>query len=353
MSSTLDERLLEATTGALELFGVYLGTRLGLYRTLARHGRMTAAELADAAGVHPRYAREWLEQQAVAGFVAVDDPARPADARRYRLPADHAGVLVDPVDPAHVAPFADMVVGIAQVLDRVAASYRDGSGVPYADYGADFRRGQGGINRPAFLTELTGRWLPAAADVHARLSRPGARIADVGCGHGWSSIAMARAYPDAEVIGYDADAASIAEARGHAAAAGVAARFVRADAGAIAEDGPFDAIVALEVLHDLARPGETLAACRRALTEDGTLIVVDEKVAPRFTAPGDLAERLMYGWSISHCLPAALAEQPSAGLGTVLREDVVGDLGAAAGFASTRVVDVDAGFFRVYRLEPR
>jgi 2-polyprenyl-3-methyl-5-hydroxy-6-metoxy-1,4-benzoquinol methylase len=348
MPQTLDERLLEATTGTLELFGVYLGTRLGLYRTLAERGRLTAPELADAAGINPRYAREWLEQQAVAGFLAVDDPARPADARRYRLPADHAGVLVDPDDPAHVAPFADMLVGIARVLDEVVEAYRDGSGVPYAHYGAAFRVGQGSINRPAFLTDLTGSWLPAAPDVHARLSREGARIADVGCGHGWSTVALARAYPGAEVIGYDADAPSVEEARGHAG--GTSARFVHGDATALLDDGPFDAVLVLEALHDMARPVEVLAACRKALAPGAAMIVVDEKVAPRFTAPGDVLERLMYGWSIIHCLPAALAEQPSAALGTVLREDTLRELATAAGFTSVAALDVDAGFFRVYVL---
>jgi SAM-dependent methyltransferase len=171
----------------------------------------------------------------------------------------------------------------------------------------------------------------------------------VGCGHGWSTIALARAYPAAEVIGYDVDEPSVAEARGHAAGTGV--RFVHGDAVAVAGEGWFDAILVLEALHDMARPIDVLAACRKALVPDGTLIVVDEKVAPRFTAPGDVIERLMYGWSISHCLPAALAEQPSAALGTVLREDTVRELAAAAGFASVQVVPVDAGFFRVYRME--
>lgn len=346
---TLDERLTEATTGTLELFSIYLGTRLGLYHTLTERGRLTAPGLATASGIHPRYAREWLEQQAVAGLLAVDDPTRPPEQRRYRLPADHAGVLADPDDPTHVAPFADMVVGIARALDEVVDAYRGGAGVPYSHYGAAFRRGQGGINRPAFTADLTGSWLPAAGDVHPRLAHPGARIADVGCGHGWSTIALARAYPHAEVVGYDLDAASITEARTHAAAAGVDVRFVEADAADLADQGPFDAVIVLEALHDLARPVEALAACRKALTEDGSVIIVDERVAIEFSAPGDLTERLMYGYSVNHCLPAAMTEQPSAALGTVLREDTIRTLANTAGFATTEVI-ADAGFFRVYRL---
>lgn len=350
--TTLDERLIEATTATLELFGVHLGTRLGLYRELSRRGGLTAPELARGAGIHPRYSREWLEQQAVAGILAVDDVALPADERRYRLPAEHARVLVDPEDPAHVAPFADMVVGIAGVLDDVAVAYRDGTGVPYHRYGAHFRRGQGGINRPAFAVDLTASWLGAAPDLHARLAQPGARIADVGCGHGWSTIALAHAYPDAEVVGVDDDRSSVEEARTHAAAAGVDVRFVEADAGALREMGRFDAVLLLECLHDLARPVDALVACRTALRPGGAVLVVDEKVADEFTAPADLTERLMYGWSISHCLPAALAGPgTSAGLGTVLRAGAVRELAAAAGFATACPVDVDAGFFRVYRLE--
>jgi len=163
---------------------------------------------------------------------------------------------------------------------------------------------------------------------------------------------VAEAYPEAEVVGYDADAASVDEARTHACEAGSRARFVLADAGVLAEDGPFDAILLLEALHDLSRPTEVLVACRSALAPGGSLIVADEAVADDFTAPGDDLERMMYGWSISHCLPAAMAEQPSAAIGTVIRPDTVRALASDAGFTSTEIVDVDAGMFRLYRLVP-
>ena len=245
MTPSLDERLFEATIGTLELFGVYLGTRLGLYRVLSEDGPRRPGELAAAAGIDQRYAREWLEQQAVAGMVTVDDVGLPSDERSYRLPPEHVGVLVDPDDGAHVAPFAEMVVGIAGALDEVVEAYRSGGGVPYARYGRAFRHGQGGINRPAFRADLIESWIPAVSDVHERLGAPGARVADVGCGHGWSTIALAQAYPHAEVVGYDGDVSSIEEARGYADDAGVPVRFEHAAAAAVAGEGPFDAVLAV------------------------------------------------------------------------------------------------------------
>ena len=141
MTSSLDERLAEATVGALELFGVYLGTRLDLYRTLHDGGPQRVDEFAKAAQVDPRYAREWLEQQAVAGMIEVDDPTRPADERRYQLPAEHVATLLDEQHAAHVAPFAELIVGVAQTLDDVAVAYRDGTEVRYERYGPNFRQG--------------------------------------------------------------------------------------------------------------------------------------------------------------------------------------------------------------------
>jgi 2-polyprenyl-3-methyl-5-hydroxy-6-metoxy-1,4-benzoquinol methylase len=349
--TSLDQRVLQSAIGALELFGIYLGDRLGLYAALRDGKARTPGELAERCGIHPRYAREWLEQQAVAGVLEVAAKSEDAAARRYRLPEEHAAIVADADHPAHLAPLGRMLAGVGRVLEEVAAAYRSGGGVPYARYGADFRHGQGGINRPAFGASLVDAWIPAVPGLAERLAS-GGRLADLGCGQGWSALAVARRFPAAEVWGLDADSASIEDARAAATAAALSVRFECADAGALAGHGPFDAVLLLEVLHDLARPGEVLAAARAALADDGVLLVADELVAPSFAAPGDDLERMMYGWSIVHCLPTQMAEPGSAALGTVLRESTVRELAAGAGFRETRVLDVDGGFFRLYELRP-
>ena len=347
----LADRLFQATIHTVEMFGVYLGKRLGLYAALHARGPLTPAGLASAAGIAERYAREWLEQQAVAGLLAVDDAARPAAERRYRMPAEHVGVLVDPDHPAHVAPFAEMVAGVGGALEHVIEAYRSGRGVPYEAYGAAFVTGQGGINRPAFTLDLTGAWLPAVPDLHRRLAAdPPARVADVGCGVGWSTLALARAYPRATIVGYDMDAASVTEARRRAAADTLAVRFEQKGAEAVAGDGPFDLVLVLEALHDMARPTKALAAFRAALAPGGSVLVADERVAERFVAPGDPVERMMYGWSIVHCLPVSMAEQPSEAIGTAIRPDTVRRCAADAGLTRCEVLAIDNLLFRFYRL---
>jgi 2-polyprenyl-3-methyl-5-hydroxy-6-metoxy-1,4-benzoquinol methylase len=341
---------LHSTVHTLEVFSVYLGQELGLYAALSSGARVTPPELARATGIAPRYAREWLEQQAVAGLLRVEPVAAPADERRYWLPAEHVNVLVTRDHPAHLAPLAQMVAGIGGVLDQIVHAYRSGGGVPYASFGAAFRQGQAGINRPAFLVDLVERWIPAMPDLHERLTAAPLRVADVGCGAGWSTIAMAGAYPHTDIVGFDADPASIADARTNAAAAGVAARFETADAIDVVARGPFDLILVLEALHDMSRPVNVLRALRGALRPNGTLLIADEKVAEHFHAPADEIERLMYGWSIVHCLPVSLAETPSAAIGTVMRSETVRRLAQDAGFGRLEVLPVDGGFFRLYRL---
>ena len=348
----LTSRLLQSTTQALELYGIYLGKELGLYDVLKSGRRFTAPELADAADIAPRYARDWLEQQAVAGLIDVERASLPPDERRYWLPAEHANVLAAEDHPAHLAPLAQMVAGVGGALERVAAAYRTGDGVAYPHFGAAFRKGQAGINRPAFLTDLVDRWIPAMPDVHQALISSRLRVADVGCGAGWSTISMARTFPLAEVRGFDADEASVNDARANAAAHGVPVRFEISDAAVLAGHGPFDLVFVLEALHDMARPADVLRSLVHALAPGGSVIVADEKVGDHFHAPADDLERLMYGWSIVHCLPVSMAERPSAAIGTVIREETVRALANEAGLTRIDVLPVDGGFFRLYRLRP-
>ena len=350
--ASLDTRLFEAAIGSLEMLSVHLGRRLGLYDAIRDAGEVTVDDLATRASIAPRYAREWLEQQAVAGFITVDDPDADAANRRFRLSDEQQAVFVEPDHPAHVSPVADMIAGIGHALDDVADAYRRGTGVAYKDYGPHLRHGQGGINRPAYTTALAD-WLDAT-EIGPRLrdAGPAARIADVGCGQGWSTIALAAAYPQADIVGFDDDTASIDDARLHAAAAGVDVTFAALPATAVADHGPFDAVIVLETLHDIAHPVDALLAWRRALARGGAVVIADEKVADTFTAPGDETERFMYGFSVLHCLPSSMAEPDSAALGTVLRAATVHELTAEAGFERCAEIDVDAGFFRIYELTP-
>src|SRR5688572_6386258 len=190
-------RIFQSMLGAMDLFNLYLGDRLGLYRALADGGPATSGELAARAGIAERYAREWLEQQAVGGILEVDDAGKDAEARWYSLPAGHDEVLLDRDSLSYLAYVGRFAVSIGQATPSVLEAFRTGGGVSWAAYGADAREGQADQNRPLFLNLLGKEWLPSIADVHARLQAdPPARVADIGCGAGWSSIALAKAYPN-------------------------------------------------------------------------------------------------------------------------------------------------------------
>jgi hypothetical protein len=183
----LADRLFSSANATFDLAGVYLGDRLGLFRALADGGPATSAELAGRTALDERYVREWLEQEAVSGILEADGSGDAA-ARRYTLPAGHREVLVDELSLAHMTPFVRAIVGSIRMLPGIMAAFTDGGGVAWADYGDDLREGQAAGNRPQFQ-HLMADWLGQIPDVHARLSAPGARVADVACGEGWSTIA--------------------------------------------------------------------------------------------------------------------------------------------------------------------
>jgi SAM-dependent methyltransferase len=349
----LTERLFGAMLAGFDLLTVYLGDRLGYYRALAEEGPATSAQLAARTGTAERYAREWLEQQAVTGILSVENPDDDAEARRFAFPAGHDGVLVDPDSLNYLIPAIRTLVAIGQVLPAIEEAYRTGGGVPFEAFGQDLREGQAGMNRPQFARLLATEWLPAMPDVHARLQvGVPARVADIGMGAGWSSIAFARTYPTVVVDGYDLDVPSVELARANAAEAGVddRVRFHVHDASDPALAGTYDLACAFECIHDMSQPVAALASMRRLVGDGGTVLVMDERVADRFEAPGDDVERFMYGYSVLHCLPAGMAEQPSLATGTVMRKDVFRRYAAEAGYRDVEVLPIEHDTFVFYRL---
>jgi SAM-dependent methyltransferase len=347
--------LFKKIIGAMEVATVYLGDRLGLYRALADGGPATPAELAGRTGTHKRYAREWLEQQAVAGILEVVDAGADGSDRRYGLPAGHAEVMLDQDSLGYFAPVARFTMAMVRPLPALVEAFRTGEGLPYPDYGADAREGLADANRVQFVNLLGSEWLPSVPDVHERLQAdPPARVPDVGCGTGWSSISIARAYPKARVDGFDLDEPSVELARANAERAGLADRvsFHVRDASDAALEGRYDLATAFECIHDMGRPVEALRAMRRLVGEEGAVIVADERVADSFQAPGDETERLMYGWSVLFCLPTGLADEPSVGTGTVMRQRTLRRYATEAGYRDVDVLPIENDLWRFYRLLP-
>ncbi|MDX6256963.1 MAG: hypothetical protein QOJ11_3297 [Frankiales bacterium] len=342
--------LFMATLATMELANVELGIRLGLYEALAGHGQLTSAELAKATGTVERYVREWLEQQAVAGVLDVEDPSQPPVARRFSLPNAHAHVLLDDDSEACMKPCAAVVPWVGKSLEIMTEEFRRGEGVEFGRF--DLHDLQAAFTRPVFIHHLVQDWLPSLPEVQAKLAagQP-VRIAEVGCGEGVAALTIAAAYPNAQVDGYDLDEASIRVARASAADAGVGdrVRFEMRDAGDPAISGDYDLVMALEMLHDVPDPVSVLRTMRTLAADDGTVLVVDERTEDTFTLPASEMERFLYTFSPLHCLAVSM-QDGGVGTGTVLRTDTLRQYAASAGFSSVDVLDVDHPQFRLYRL---
>jgi SAM-dependent methyltransferase len=358
-AEALAGRLIESLVPAIELLTVEFGRQLGLYSVLAEVGAsdgMTPRQLAAASGIDRRIAREWLEQQAVAGFVAVPHEHADAEERRFSLPDAQRAVLLQPESAVYAMGAATMFAGTASALDAVIHSARTGRGVRYADFGAGVRHGLRQLNRPGFVGELD-MWIAHLPDIASRLE-DGGTILDLGCGTGWSAVSLARLFPRASVIGVDLDPVSVQEATALARELGLESRvrFALADATDRGQlepllHGPVDLVTVFEALHDMNEPQAALEAAHRVLAPSGAVLVGDERVADAFAPDGDFLERLNYGFSVLHCLPATMAEGPGTANGTVLRAATVREWAAAAGFGRSVTLDIEHPFWRFYRLD--
>jgi 2-polyprenyl-3-methyl-5-hydroxy-6-metoxy-1,4-benzoquinol methylase len=350
--AALTDRLFRDMVGALELLTVYLGERLGLYQALHAGGSATSAELAARTGTTERYIREWLEHHAASGLLEVDDPAAGPLVRRYFLPPGHVPVLADTGDVRYQGFNGAEIVRAARWMPEVAEAIRSGGAPPPLPWAPE---GRPEFNRAVFLNLLARQWLPAIADVDRRLrSEPPARVADLACGTGWSSIAMAQGYPLISVDGFDLDADAIGAARRHAGEAGLADRvtFTAANASGSGVPGQYDLVTIIEGLHDMSRPADALRAARAMLAEPGCVIVADELVEDEFTAPASIQEQYHYAWSVVACLPAVMGDPDTAATGAMMRPATLRRYAYEAGFQGLEILPVDAGMLRFYRLTP-
>jgi 2-polyprenyl-3-methyl-5-hydroxy-6-metoxy-1,4-benzoquinol methylase len=348
----LVERLFMNAIGAFDLFSVFLGVRLGLYGALADQGALTTTELARAAGLHERYVREWLEHQAASSLLDVDESA---DERRFSLPQGHDEALLDVSSLNYIAPLARAVLASVRPIDELLAAFKTGDGVPYAHYGEDLHESQAAFTRPLFENLLGSEWLPAVPELHQRLlADPPARIADVACGQGRSSVEIARAYPSVYVDGIDSDHASIKAAGRNLEGSGVEDRvtFHERDAADPELAGRYDLVTVFEALHDMSYPVDVLRAARGLLGGGGTMMIGDERTQDAFTAPAGEVERLYYGFSVFHCLPVGMVGEGATGTGTVMRADTVKRYADEAGFSSCEVLPIENDFWRFYLLRP-
>ncbi len=250
----LSEHVFNDVNAAMNVLNLYLGYRLDLFRTMSRLGPTTSTELADETHYSERYLREWLECLAVNDYLDYD-----SRTRRFGLSPEHAAVLVDRDSRAFSAPFACYIPSFSSVLPELMRGFRDGRGVPYALYGPDLLEGLGSGNRPMFVNDYVVNWIPTMPDIQHRLAE-GGRVAEVGCGVGFSSIVLAQGFPRVRIDGIDVDAASLEEAKRNAARAGLADR-ITFHQGSIEESslpGPYDLVTAFECVHDMPYPVRAL-----------------------------------------------------------------------------------------------
>ena len=310
---------------------VNVGRRLGLYRAMADLGACTSATLAEATGIRERYVREWLANQAAGGYVAYDP-----DQRTYALPPAHAMVLALEQSPVFMAAAFEVAASFWLDEDKIVETFRSGEGLGWHAHNRRLFCGTENFFRTGYRAHLVSEWLPALDGVVERLKR-GGRVADIGCGHGASTIAMAQAFPRSSFIGLDYHDASIATARSRAAEAGVASNTAFEVRSATEFDGQdFDLICFMDCLHDLGDPVGALVRCRGALKADGKVLLVEPYAGDRLEDNLNPIGRMYYAASVVLCTPNSLSQEVGLGLGAQAGEERLRKVAEEAGFSALR-----------------
>lgn len=341
------DRAFADMAGAMTAGMAYLGVTTGLFRTMADKPPMTAPDVAAAAKLQPRYVEEWLKGMASAGYLEYD-----AATQTFRLPDEHAFLLASDGTDHFAGGLFLMAPSMLRVAPQVAVAFEKGGGVPFAEFGAEGIAALDAINRGNYEHRLTSYWLKALPDVVAKLEA-GGRALDVGCGVGRICIALAKAFPRAEIAGLDLDAESIRRANEAAAAAGVGNRVrftVQSTVDAPAAGG-FDLITAFDCIHDFATPQKTLVEIRKLLKPDGTLFIAEPKTADRLEDNFHNVGTMFYGFSLFHCMTQSLANG-GPGLGTCMGPARLKQLLRESGFGRFETLDIKSQVNSFYTAQP-
>ncbi len=323
-----------------------IGDRLGLFKHLAQ-GPATSAELAERAHINERYAREWLNEMASAGYLKYD-PA----GQRFTLPPEHVPVLADEGGPFFLGGALQLTITQIGPFNQLVQAFRQGGGVPMEAYGPDLGEGIARFSAGLYEHLLVPVWLTAMPDVQAKLEQ-GTLVADVGCGHGKALIKLAQTYPRSRYVGYDAFAPSVAKATANARAAGVADR-VRFQHLEASEGLPeqYDVITTFDVVHDAVNPRGLLRAIHEGLRPDGRYVCMEFDCSDRVEENAGLVGSLFYGISVLYCMTTSLASHGE-GLGTLgLPEPRLRALCADTGFSQVRRVPIEVPFSILYEITP-
>lgn len=350
----MSARVFSAAVEGMDLVAMAIGDRLGYYAALDGP-KLTPPQLAAVTRTSARYTREWLEHQAVAGYVELIRGAR-GEEHSYRLAPGVAEVLARPGLLSSLAPLARQVAAAMAQWTKVTDGARTGYGLSWAEFGKDVRESQADLNAPQLREFLAHEWLPAALpDTYERMvAGDRVRVADIGCGGAWASIALADAFPQVRVDGFDLDPETVEMARLNVAKTGHANR-VRIIEGDVATNAPvaeYDLVMAFECIHDMAAPIEVLAGMQRMLRPGGRGLVADMAGAEDLEPDGDPVQRALYGFSLLLCLPDAMAGGAVDATGTVLRPATMNRYARVAGFSDIEVVPIEHDFWRFYALRP-
>ncbi|KUI23482.1 SAM-dependent methyltransferase [Mycobacterium sp. GA-1285] len=336
-------RAVEEAGAALNCALVVMGDRLGYYRSLTEHGPSTPAELAERTGTDERYAREWLNAQAAGSFVEYDP-----EAGRYRLPPEQAVALTDETSPAFVGGLFQIAHGTAADAARVVEAASTGRGVGWGDHNTDVHVGCERFFRPTYTAHLVNDWLPGLDGVVDKLAS-GATVADVGCGHGASTLLMAQAFPASTFVGVDGHAESIEVARERTGtAAAVDFRVAPADAFG---GGPYDLVTMFDCLHDMGDPIGAARHIREVIAQDGTWMVVEPAAGDRVEDNLNPIGRAYYGFSTLLCTPSSMAQPVGMALGTQAGPARIRDVVTGAGFSRFRLA-AQTPFNNVFEVRP-